>query len=72
MSKRLKLILTRPADDSFEEFVRFRENSKIRFANSEPVVIKEELINEWEKFWERINLKPNKKFTIGYLSEYLN
>lgn len=69
MSKRLKLILTRPADDSYEEFVRFRENAKIRFANSEPVVINEELINEWERFWAQLNSRPQRKVCMG---SYIN
>ena len=64
MSKRLKLILTRPADDSLEEFIRFRENAKFRMTKSKPVIIKEDLIKEWEKFWEYLNKKPSRKIKL--------
>lgn len=69
MNIRMKLILTRPLDDSLEEFLRFRKNSKIRFTNCEPVVIIEEHINEWEKFWKQLNSRPQRKVCM---SNYVN
>lgn len=65
MSKRLKLILIRPADDSFEEFIRFKESVKIRLTKSKPAIVKEDIIKEWEKFWEYINTMPSKKVCTG-------
>jgi len=67
MSKRLKLILTRPADDSFEEFVRFRGNAMIRLTSSKPSIIKEDIIKEWGKFWGYINTMPQKKICADNL-----
>ena len=69
MNKRLKFILTRPADDSLEEFIRFRENAKIRMTKSKPAIIKEDIIKEWEKFWGYINTMPSKKVCAG---NYIN
>ncbi len=61
MTRRMKLILTRPADDSLEAFVTFRKNTAIKLKNGKTVLLRDDLVNEWEKFWEFINIKASKK-----------
>lgn len=61
MTRRMKLILTRPADDSLEAFVTFRKNTSLKLKDSRTVLIKDDLVNEWEKFWEFLNIKASKK-----------
>ncbi len=72
MTRRFALIMTRPADESFEAFVSYRENTSLKLTKSKKVLIKKDLVDEWKKFWEKINSKSNKKFTAGNFSEYVN
>jgi len=58
MNRRLKMILTRPNDESFEAFVSFRQNIKLKNRTD---LIKDDLAIEWEKFWEFLKIKSNKK-----------
>ena len=57
--------MTRPSDESFEAFVDFRENTMIKRKNSKLVLLKDDLITEWERFWEYVYSKPNRKYCIG-------
>jgi len=61
MTRRMKLILTRPADDSLEAFENFRRITALKSTQSKTGLIKEDLVNEWEKFWEFLNIKASKK-----------
>ena len=61
MNKRMKLILTRPSDVSLEAFISFRKNTTLKLTKSKTVLTKDDLINEWEKFWEFLKNKPKKK-----------
>ena len=72
MTRRFALIMTRPADESFEAFVSYRENTSLKLTKSKKVLLTEDLVDEWKKFWKKINSKPKKKFTAGNFSEYLN
>lgn len=69
MTRRMKLILTRPADDSLEAFENFRRITALKPTQSTTSLLKDELIAEWEKFWDYIN-KTQKRKTC--LSNYLN
>ena len=72
MTRRMKLILTRPTDDSFEAFENFRRITTLNSIQSKKDLLKDDLVNEWEKFWAKINSKTKKKFYINNLPEYLN
>lgn len=72
MTRRMKLILTRPTDESLESFENFRRITTLKLAKTKTGLIKDDLAVEWEKFWERINSKPKKLFAISNSSEYLN
>ena len=61
MNERLKLIMTRPKDDSLEAFVSFRESITLKITKNKTVVIKDDLLNDWEKFWEQINTTAGRK-----------
>lgn len=61
MTRRMKLILTRPADDSLEAFENFKRITALKQAHSNTFLIKDDLVNEWEKFWEFLNIKASKK-----------
>ena len=61
MTRRMKLILTRPADDSLEAFENFRKITTLKSTQSKTGLIKDDLVNEWEKFWEFLNIRSNKK-----------
>lgn len=65
----MKLILTRPADDSLEAFEKFRKITTLKLFKSKTNLIKDDLTAEWEKFWDYIN-KTQKRKTC--LSNYLN
>mgnify|MGYP001172651999 CR=1 FL=1 len=69
MNQRLRLLLTRPSDESFESYVSFRQNSFFKPKTSKTVLIKDELVNEWKKFWEMMNSSPKRK---GRIDNYLN
>ncbi|MBE0551673.1 MAG: hypothetical protein IH619_04760 [Ignavibacterium sp.] len=62
MTRRMKLILTRPVDDSLEAFENFRRITALKPAQSKTGLIKDDLVNEWEKFWEFLKIKPDKKY----------
>jgi DNA/RNA-binding domain of Phe-tRNA-synthetase-like protein len=61
MNKRMNLIFTRPNDDSFEAFVIFRQKTTLKSIKNKKRLIKDDLVNEWEKFWEFLKIKPKKK-----------
>lgn len=65
MTRRTKLILTRPSDDSLEAFVNFRKNTALKLKERKTVLIKDDLVNEWRKFWGHINSTPSRKYCIG-------
>lgn len=69
MNNRLKLIMTRPSDESFEAFVNFRENTMIKRKNSKLVLLKDDLVTEWERFWVYLNTRPKRKVC---LNNYIN
>ena len=69
MTRRTKLILTRPSDDSLEAFVNFRKNTALKLKESKTVLIKDDLVNEWEKFLGYIYKTSLRKICIG---NYLN
>ena len=50
MTRRFELIMIRPADESFEAFVSYRENTSLKLTNSKKVLLIENLVDEWEKF----------------------
>lgn len=57
----MKLILTRPSDNSLEAFVNFRKNTALKLKDSRTFLIKDDLVNEWEKFWVHINKRSDRK-----------
>lgn len=69
MTRKFVLLMTRPSDDSFEAFVSFRENTMIKRKNYKPALLKDELVDEWEKFWIYLNSSSNRKVC---LNNYIN
>jgi len=65
MTRRMKLILTRPFDDSLEAFVNFRRGTTIKSAHNQKGLTKDDLVDEWEKFWEYIYTIPGRKICSG-------
>jgi len=65
MTRRTKLILTRPSDDSLEAFVNFRKNTALKLKERKTVLIKDDLVYEWRKFWASINSTPGRKVCIS-------
>ncbi|MBE0551966.1 MAG: hypothetical protein IH619_06270 [Ignavibacterium sp.] len=65
MTRRMKLIFTRSADDSLEAFENFRRITALKSTHSKKSLIKDELVNEWEKFWECINKTQNRKTCLS-------
>lgn len=65
MTRRMKLILTRPIDDSFEAFENFRRITTLKSTQSKTGLIQDDLVTEWEKFWEYINRTQNRKTCLG-------
>lgn len=61
MTRRMKLIITRPTDDSFEAFENFRRITTLKSTQSKKSLIKDDLVNEWRKFWVHINSTPGRK-----------
>lgn len=57
----MKLILTRPSDDSLEAFVNFRWITTIKSIQSKKDLLKDDLVSEWVKFWRYINMMPSRK-----------
>jgi len=69
MTRRMKLILTRPTDDSLEAFENFRKITTLKSTQSKKILIKDDLVNEWEKFLGYIYKTSLRKICIG---NYLN
>lgn len=61
MTRRMKLILTRPFDDSLEAFENFRKITTLKSTQSKAGLIKDDIAAEWEKFWDFLKIKPAKK-----------
>jgi len=61
MTRRRKLILTRPFDESLEAFISYRNNTVIRSTNSRKIIFKEDLVSDWEKFWRSINERTDRR-----------
>lgn len=57
MNKRLQLIMTRPSDDGFDSYVKFRQKTSLKSRHNQRVLTKDELIAEWEKFWEFLKIE---------------
>lgn len=72
MTRRMKLILTRPSDDSLEAFVNFRRITTLNSIQSKRDLLKDDLVNEWEKFWVKINVKAKQKSILITSTAYLN
>lgn len=61
MTRRMKLILTRPTDDSLEAFENFRKITKLKSTQSKTDLMKDDLAAEWEKFWRSINERTDRR-----------
>ena len=61
MTERMKLILTRPTDDSLEAFENFRKITTLKSTQSKEGLMKDDLAVEWEKFWRSINERTDKR-----------
>lgn len=69
MTSRMKLILTRPTDDSLDSYISFRQKTTLRSSHNQKSMVKDDLVDEWKKFWDYIN-KTQKRKTC--LSNYSN
>lgn len=61
MTRRMKLILTRPTDDSLDAYISFRQKTTLRSSHNQKSMIKDDLVDEWKKFWEFLNIHKKKK-----------